>query len=1012
MRRAEAALLGLARCLAAACLLQGCARPPQSAYISGSASLHAAALPLGPNEAGEPCTQNGLPGDVTATIYCGKWEQPSGRVALSSNPAPTLAAQAEASSWREGLDRRLACAGQNAGTILNRYPAITLACTTRLGGWPQVALVAQVNGRFYLADGVRPALPAIERSIGLLAGVVPQGAAAAQPVSAGLTAERLAAQAFSSGDIGQYQALIRTANRANIEGNFAGAEKGFRAAAALQERVQGPNAPALAVTYASQALQLSDQGHFASATRLFDRAEALATSPRQPDLLAPPIVWHYRGLHLLNQNKVAQAAAMLHKAERAYAALLPPSSLAATSTEVGPGARIDNQELLNDQTDRRALLGVIETRRDLARTERLQGHIQDSLALSASARGLAVARGIEEPAMLARLYRTASFISGAAGRQGAALTGMEESAEAFSRALPGSRTYAETSLLLAGRLAASGQTVQALAACRSGAAALRAGGYGTDGEFLQPCLSLLAAAAKAEPDQAKAQILWAEMFEMGQLAQGSITSQQIAQAAARLSENARDPKVAALIRSKDDLTAELEELYRERDELRPSESAAANRAYADLVKQINALQAKQGETEAALQAASPNYGQLVQKVVTAQSVLAALHPNEAFVAITLGHDNGWTFLLRDGKIIAAPINGGTEAMAALVHRVRASMDAEIEPPPPFDIAAAQQVYDLVLRGVSPGLAGATALSVAPAGPLLSLPFGVMLSGPADQKHLGEAPFLVRQMVIEHVPAPANFISLRKLAGTSRATHPWFGFGDFHPVTLAQAERSFPSAACADSARLLAALPPLPGAVIELNALRRLTGAPPTDVLEGSAFTVPAVQKANLKGFRILHFATHALLPTDLRCQNEPALVTSDPAGAPDATGALLTSSDVAGLDLDADAVVLSACNTGGPGGNTSGESLTGLARSFFYAGARALLVTHWSVNDRSTAYLVALTLAKSRSDPSLGLAGALAAAQRRLLSEAKGDLSIQAHPFYWAALAVIGEGMGSPKVGS
>jgi CHAT domain-containing protein len=290
--------------------------------------------------------------------------------------------------------------------------------------------------------------------------------------------------------------------------------------------------------------------------------------------------------------------------------------------------------------------------------------------------------------------------------------------------------------------------------------------------------------------------------------------------------------------------------------------------------------------------------------------------------------------------------------------------------------------------------------------MLALPFGVLLSGPASQDDLAHAPWLVRQFMIEHVPAPANFISLRKLAGTSRATQPWFGFGDFHPVTLAQAERSYPPAACGDSAKLLA-LPPLPGAQVELQAVMRLTGASPADMLLGSAFTAAAVQKRDLKNFRVLHFATHALLPTDLRCQSEPALVTSAPPGAADASGALLTASEVTGMNLDADAIILSACNTGGAvGGTVSGESLTGLARSFFYAGARALLVTHWSVNDRTTAYLVALTLQGANKDRADGLAGALASAQRRMLDDAKGDLSIQAHPFYWAALAVIGEGMG------
>lgn len=104
----------------------------------------------------------------------------------------------------------------------------------------------------------------------------------------------------------------------------------------------------------------------------------------------------------------------------------------------------------------------------------------------------------------------------------------------------------------------------------------------------------------------------------------------------------------------------------------------------------------------------------------------------------------------------------------------------------------------------------------PAGPLLSLPFELLLTGPASQDALAAAPWLLRRGTIAHVPAAANFVSLRKIAGNSRATRPWFGFGDFRPVTLAQATRTFP-AECADSARLYASLPRLPEARKELDA---------------------------------------------------------------------------------------------------------------------------------------------------------------------------------------------------
>ena len=83
---------------------------------------------------------------------------------------------------------------------------------------------------------------------------------------------------------------------------------------------------------------------------------------------------------------------------------------------------------------------------------------------------------------------------------------------------------------------------------------------------------------------------------------------------------------------------------------------------------------------------------------------------------------------------------------------------------------------------------------------------------------------MRKFTLAHVPAPSNFVSLRKIAAGSRATQPWFGFGDFHPVTLAQAEKTFSGAGCAESAKLLAGLPPLPYARKELEAARALLGA--------------------------------------------------------------------------------------------------------------------------------------------------------------------------------------------
>jgi CHAT domain-containing protein len=197
---------------------------------------------------------------------------------------------------------------------------------------------------------------------------------------------------------------------------------------------------------------------------------------------------------------------------------------------------------------------------------------------------------------------------------------------------------------------------------------------------------------------------------------------------------------------------------------------------------------------------------------------------------------------------------------------------------------------------------------------------------------------------------------------------------------------------------------LPSAQRELDAARALLNASPSDELLNAAFTAEAVRHMALKDYRILHFATHALLPAELRCQNEPAIITSAPLGARDASGTMLTASDIVGLDLDANAVILSACNTGGPGISSGGESLSGLARAFFFAGARSMLVTHWSISDQTSAFLVADTLRRFSSGEEAGLGGALRAAQLGILARAGKDLPADlAHPFHWAPFALIGE---------
>jgi CHAT domain-containing protein len=1003
----------------------GCAVPPPDAYVSSTGGGASGGESLGKNAAGEACTQQ-VRGDGAGRVvdvYCGTWQQPSGSI-RSAGPidASGISDLATASPWRQALDQRFACGAPQLTTILDGVPAAVMGCRRRQGGWPHVALVAAAGGGAsgrdgWYADGVLPALPAIERAVGVQSGRLKAESAALQQSSGAdaLMADRLAAQAFSSGDIGQYDVLVVAGSRANAAERFGPAESAFRAALALQEKALGAGNPNTATTLERLALQISNQGRTAEADRLFTRATNLAV--RSDDPLAAPRLQHYLALHLMNQAKASQALTLLDQAEAGYSRRLPAQVLNArqirlASSNAAFGDALQNRELLADPTVRAALAGTVEVRRYRALALRALGRTDEADAALLSARTLSAGNNLRDPIELGRLTRMAGIGYADRGNESAAASEFGVAATSFNTALPRSRPLAETRLLQAAIIRKSSGLPAALASCQDGTQILRQESLGVLPSAIAACLDIFAAAADADP--AHRQDLLALMFEAAQLAQGGVTNTQIAQATARLAEGARDPKVAEAIRHRQDAGAALTALDRERD-ARAQSAVGAGQPAADTpemeARMSDARQAV-ADADAALQAASPNYGALVQEVAPFAAVFALLRPSEAFIAINLSDVGGWTFLLRDNRITVARVTENASGIAKLVARVRAGVEPTTDTLPRFDTAAATALFKAVLGGVALQIEGATAIVVAPTGPLLSIPFGVLLTGDADPAKLAAAPWLLRKATIAHVPAPANFVSLRKIAGQSRAKQPWFGFGDFRPVTAAQSQRSFPGTECAQSARDFAGLPRLPFATRELEAARSLLGGRREDSLLGPAFTAKAVTEARLKDYRILHFATHALLPAELRCQSEAAIVTSAPAGAADATGALLTVSAVVGLDLDADTVILSACNSGGGAvsaadasgaGKASGESLSGLARAFFYAGARSLMVTHWSVNDQAAAYLVAESMRRVQAGE--GINEALRASQLSMLDDAgKGMPAELAHPFYWAPFALIGDG--------
>jgi CHAT domain-containing protein len=189
----------------------------------------------------------------------------------------------------------------------------------------------------------------------------------------------------------------------------------------------------------------------------------------------------------------------------------------------------------------------------------------------------------------------------------------------------------------------------------------------------------------------------------------------------------------------------------------------------------------------------------------------------------------------------------------------------------------------------------------------------------------------------------------------------------------------------------------------------VVGAP---AITGAAFSDRAVMdesaRGDLAGFQVLHFATHGLPETKAGCLRvPPALVTTlaPPVDGAAPSDGLLSFAEIAGLRLDANLVVLSACETAagvsGVGGrlggqDESGSTLDGLVRAFVTANARAVLATYWKVpaSESSDAFIRAFYASGRTATIGAALRDAQLAAMKRPETS---------HPYYWGAYFLVGD---------
>jgi CHAT domain-containing protein len=361
-----------------------------------------------------------------------------------------------------------------------------------------------------------------------------------------------------------------------------------------------------------------------------------------------------------------------------------------------------------------------------------------------------------------------------------------------------------------------------------------------------------------------------------------------------------------------------------------------------------------------------------------------------------------------------------------VDELQKSIDAG--KPELFDLDLAQELYASLLGSADALIKDKRHLLIVPSGPLTALPFHLLVTqkqdgAATDSSVFGryrDAAYLVKRQAITILPSVPSLKALRFSARRVEGAKPLIGFGD--PVFRAEenvavsskdgriqvASRSargyadYWRGAELDRARLAEA-PPLPDTADELKAVAKTLGARLSDLYLGADASETNVQRAPLADYRVVYFATHALVAGDIKGLGEPALLLSLPEKPNDFDDGLLTASEVAQLKLNADWVVLSACNTAA-GERPGAEALSGLARAFFYAGARALLVSHWAVDSQAAVRLTTGTFGNLLWDHSIGRAEALRRAMLAFLNDPSEERN--PYPAFWAPFFIAGEGAG------
>ena len=546
----------------------------------------------------------------------------------------------------------------------------------------------------------------------------------------------------------------------------------------------------------------------------------------------------------------------------------------------------------------------------------------------------------------------------------------------------------------------------------------------------------------------------AEAFRVADVVRWQSVQKAVSGSALRAA--ADTPELGAKIKAMQDSEDELQAVYKK---LIAQRSAPPDKqlptVLAAMEARIGTVQKEQTQALADIRRQFPKYDTLVNpRPADLQTARQALQPNEALLSVYV--TEAGTYVWAAGSAPNAELQfhfspRSRAWVAGQVKRLRDAVDLTADTSNKrmgFDLQAAHALYKELLAPVESAWAQSDTLLVVANDALGQIPFSLLTTAPAAPtkadsglplSQYRQTPWLVRKVAISYLPSVSALVSLRAVASSKAVRTPFFGFGDpdfgsqqrisqvavvpgsirsllashaqkwdekLHTSTDAPSVVAPTSSAPTSSAP--PALPQLPDTRDEIIAIATaLSVEPSTNAFFGVQATPLSVRQADLKSRRIVAFATHGLVAGDLPGLEQPALALS-PIQGKDIYSGLLMLEDVLKLSLDADLVVLSACNTAAADGSGS-EAVSGLVRGFFHAGSRSVLATHWPVETASARQLVSHLFERYSQDPGMTRAKALQRAMLEVLDkgvakDASGKVSrAYAHPAFWAPYALYGD---------